>query len=104
MTTHRAIFSSQKQKSVTIASLAVMAMMIGVTAGLVSNLPASDPAWRAPTQLSRTHFAPVIVKDQQPEQVTDRIGERQASRLLPCMMPSAWRRDCEASSVKLAAK
>ena len=52
--------SRKPQKSLTIASFSAMAMLVSVTAGVVSNLPASDPAWRAPTQISRAQMAQMI--------------------------------------------
>jgi hypothetical protein len=90
------------QKSLTIASLWAMAMLVSVTAGVVSNLPASDPAWRAPAQINR---APMIVKEEQPEHradARDQLGALEASGLVRCIMPPAWQKDCKVSTIKVA--
>jgi hypothetical protein len=89
-----------------LASFAVMAL-IGVTAGLVHNLPESDPVWRAPVQVARNHVAPAIANTQrfQPRhEAGDQVGTLSASEVNRCIMPPAWRRGCEVSTVKIAAR
>jgi len=90
----------------TIASLA-MAVMIAVTAGVVSTLHASDPTWNAPTQFARPPAATVYAKDRQQSQSRreerNELGALEASRVIPCMMPRAWQHDCQASTIRFAA-
>jgi hypothetical protein len=98
--------TSKPQKSFTIASVSAMAMLVSVTAGVVSNVPESDPAWRAPVQISRAQPVPVIARDQQPQlraDVRDQLGALEASGLVRCIMPPAWQKDCKASTMKIAA-
>ena len=81
--------SRKPQKSLTVASFSAMAMLVSVTAGVVSNLPASDPAWRAPTQISRAQMAQMIVKEEQPQLRADargQLGALEASGLVRCIM------------------
>jgi hypothetical protein len=49
----------------------------------------------------RTHSAPTFAKEQP---TVFGIGSAEASRFVPCFMPKAWRRGCEASAVKVAAR
>ena len=94
--------SRKPQKSLTVASFSAMAMLVSVTAGVVSNLPASDPARRAPTQISR---AQMIVKEEHPQlraDARDQLGALEASGLVHCIMPPAWQKDCKVSTIKVA--
>src|SRR5205823_2207641 len=105
-TAHAVPGNSSTKKAITVAFLATLAVMITVTTGLFSISPASDPAWNAPTQLGRPPVAAVYAKDRQqsqpPSDASDQIGALQASRLVPCMMPRAWQRDCQASMIRTA--
>ena len=93
--------TTSSKKSVTIASLA-LAAMITMTAGVVHSVPASDPVWNAPTtKIVRAHSAPTFAKDQS---AVFGIGTTEASRVVPCLMLKAWQRGCEASAVKVAAR
>ena len=93
--------TTSSKKSVTIASLA-LAAMITLTAGVVASVPASDPVWNAPTtKIARAHSAPTVANGQP---AAFSIGQIEASRVLPCLMPAAWQRACEASAVKVAAR
>jgi hypothetical protein len=98
--------NSSTKKSITVLFLAATAAMIGLTATLVSTLPASDPAWNAPTQLARPPAAAAYAKDRQQLQphseVVDEIGALEASRVIPCLMPRAWQRDCQVSAIRTA--
>ena len=93
--------TTSSKKSMTIASLA-LAAMITLTAGVVSAVPASDPVWNAPTtKIARTHSAPTFANEQP---AAFGIGTTEASRIVPCLMPKAWQRGCDASFVKVAAR
>jgi hypothetical protein len=102
MTTLAQANTSFRTKATTIASLA-MAAMITVTAGAVSTLPASDPAWNAPTQFGRPTVAAVNAKSQPRSEERNQLGALEASRVIPCMMPRAWQRDCQVPTIKIAA-
>ena len=92
---------TSSNKSVTIASFA-LAAMITLTAGVVSAVPASDPVWNAPTtKIARVHSAPTVANEQP---AVFGVGTTEASRILTCLMPKAWQRGCEASAVKVAAR
>ena len=97
--------TTSSKKSVTIASLA-LAAMITLTAGVVASVPASDPVWNAPTQIARTNAAPTFANDRQPAvgSEDESLGRIEASRIVPCLMPKAWQRGCEASASKVAAR
>jgi hypothetical protein len=97
--------TSKPQRPFTIASLSAMAMLVSVTAGVVSHLPESDAAWRAPIQISRAQLAPMIAKDQQPQfraEARDQLGALEASGLVRCIMPPAWQKDCKVSTTRVA--
>jgi hypothetical protein len=83
--------TTTSKKSVTITSLAIAAM-ITTTAGVVHGVPSSDPIWNAPAKITRAHSAPIFAMDQQP---SFGLGTAEASRIVPCLMPPTWRRDCE---------
>jgi hypothetical protein len=66
--------------------LAALAVMIGVTASVVSTLPSSDPAWEAPTQFGRPPVTAVYAKDrpsQHRSEAVDQVGMLEASRVTP---------------------
>ena len=89
-----------------LASFAVIAL-IGVTAAFVHNLPESDPVWRAPVQIARNHVAPAIANTQRVEprhEAGHQVGTLSASEVNRCIMPPAWRRGCEVSAIKIAAR
>lgn len=60
-----------------ILSFATIALIIGLTAGCAY----SQADW---TQSGAS----------EPAAVSDRIGAAPASRIVPCLMPAAWRRGC----------
>jgi len=92
--------TTSSKKTVTIASLALSAM-ITMTAGVVHSVPASDPIWNAPTKIARAHSAPSFASEQP---AVFGIGATEASRVVPCLMPKAWQRGCEPSAVKVAVR
>jgi hypothetical protein len=95
--------STSSKKSVTIATLA-LAAIITLTAGVVHSVPASDPVWNAPTaKIARAHSAPTFATDRRPLR-EESIGQIEASRVPPCLMPAAWQRGCAASAAKVVAR
>jgi hypothetical protein len=97
--------TTSSKKTVTIASLA-LAAMITLTAGVVHSVPATDLVWNPPTKIAGNHIAPTFAKDQQPVlgREDESVGRIEASRIVPCLMPKAWQRGCEASAVKVASR
>ena len=98
--------NSSTRKSITVTFFVVTAAMIAITTGLVSTLPASDPAWNAPTKLARPPVASTYAKDHQQSapraEAPDEIGALSASQVVPCLMPHAWQHDCRGSTVRTA--
>jgi hypothetical protein len=69
--------TTQKHKHSALLSLATIAIVMALTAGY------------AYSQAGRTPSA-----QDDAAQSSDRIGAAEASRVVPCLMPAAWRRGC----------
>jgi hypothetical protein len=98
----------RSQKSIAIACFTAMAVLLGATSALVSTLPASDPVWKAPSEfehsrLARNSASNLAQAFELPGAAGLDRGEFEASRLVWCMMPRAWQRDCEAAPIITAA-
>ena len=72
---------AQTGKRMTLVSLAAIALTIGTTSGIVYVAPTFA---QEPTQASEPRG-----------EADDGIGAMSASRKARCIMPPAWRRDCE---------
>jgi hypothetical protein len=69
-----------------------MATTITVTSGLIYGVSSAAMISNAPIQV-----APTFVSD-------DRIGALEASRVVWCVMPTAWQRACENPTTKTVRK
>jgi hypothetical protein len=94
------------RKSIAIAYFTAATLLLGASSALVSNLPGSDRVWKAPRDFEYSRVArntETAMADASNSAVTTRAGDREASRLVWCMMPRAWQRDCEAAPIVTAA-
>jgi hypothetical protein len=96
------------RKSIAIAYFTAVTLLLGLSSALVSNLPGSDRVWKAPkdfeySRLARSMVTPMAEASELSAVTMRQPGEREASRLVWCMMPRAWQRDCEAAPIVTAA-